>query len=65
MPGARQDWKNGPAEAGCRLTTARRAFVAGGPRPKADDPWKHPKGWTGRTAAAAKPRGAQICIFSL
>ncbi|HMD68474.1 MAG TPA: hypothetical protein VKF42_06290 [Chitinivibrionales bacterium] len=40
-----------PLEAGCCLTTAHRALVAGSPRPKAE---------TGRTAAAAKRRGAQI-----
>ena len=42
----------GRAGVRCFLTTARRALVAGSPRPKADDPWKHPKGWTVRTAAA-------------
>ncbi|HMD67293.1 MAG TPA: hypothetical protein VKF42_00345 [Chitinivibrionales bacterium] len=41
LPSARQDWKNGPAKAGCCLTTARRALVAGSPRPAAE---------TGRTA---------------
>jgi hypothetical protein len=36
LPRVRQDWKNGPAIAGCALTTARRTLVAGSPRPKAE-----------------------------
>src|SRR5271157_1749982 len=46
----------GPAIAGCRPDPPlprHRAVAARGRRPTTLDPWKHPKGWTERTAAAA------------
>ena len=45
----------GPAKAGCRLTTARRALVAGGPRPEAE---------TGRRTAPYC-KGAEFCAFTI
>ena len=51
LPSARQDWKNGPAIAGCALTTARRALVAGSPRPEAE---------TRKDGRRRLRRGAQI-----
>jgi hypothetical protein len=35
----------------CLLPSVRQDWrPCWSPRPAADDPWKHPKGWTGRTA---------------